>query len=412
MIKIQAVRINNFKSFKSDSISGFCGFNMLYGYNNSGKSNILKFIETIFKRKKAVNKTVTYTRDGKLVSEDVNSLGNFFTGVIEKCPYIFRDNNRSEPIIFEVLLKVDKDELSILNEEILQELAKYYFNNHDYCMVQLTGEINTLGFDSAQIEITKALLNNKEIYSFQGVNDNYFEPATDVNSVLKANGFAVYNSILNIFNDLVLLLDNDRHLNNESELEEKVDSMTKPTSKNFKNWMYSMYLDSEKYTEFLGLIKFINDFKVNVGNNSELKDSEINSPLNNLSIGFSVKEKTLEIMMENTLKKRLPLSSYGTGIQQILYILASIYTSNPKIVLIEELELNLSPTYQGELLKNLKKLQDVKKIDQVIFSTHSQYFKFRNDFSIYEVSINNEGESKTNKVDSVSKRFFNRKNLG
>lgn len=92
---------------------------------------------------------------------------------------------------------------------------------------------------------------------------------------------------------------------------------------------------------------------------------------------------------------RLPLDSFGTGIQQIIYILAKIFEAKPKIVLIEEIELNLSPKYQCELIQHflLKFIQKGKILDQLFFTTHSPLFCYRNDLRILQIEMNNRGES-------------------
>ncbi len=67
--------------------------------------------------------------------------------------------------------------------------------------------------------------------------------------------------------------------------------------------------------------------------------------------------------------------------------------------------MNFSPKYQKELLEILKKLISAGKIDQVFFTTHSEHFTSRTDFSIYEITMN-AGISTIEKVRSKSKLFF------
>jgi len=101
---------------------------------------------------------------------------------------------------------------------------------------------------------------------------------------------------------------------------------------------------------------------------------------------------------------RFPLKNYGTGIQQILYILSKIFNTSSKIILIEELELNLSPEYQELIINNLKGLIERESINQVYFTSHSDYL-YRNDFKIFEIMINQQGETdiKSTNYDGLKK---------
>lgn len=52
MIKLQEINVTNFKSLINTKIDMFDNINMFYGFNNSGKSNIFKFLEILFSSKK------------------------------------------------------------------------------------------------------------------------------------------------------------------------------------------------------------------------------------------------------------------------------------------------------------------------------------------------------------------------
>jgi AAA15 family ATPase/GTPase len=143
--------------------------------------------------------------------------------------------------------------------------------------------------------------------------------------------------------------------------------------------------------------------------NAAFHEVEKNSPLTNFNPEFSLMVGELIEVMFKIGKERYPLSSFGTGIQQLLFILASLFNSKAKIVLIEELELNLSPRYQSELFKILGALITDGKIDQVFFTTHSSYFDHRTDFGIYEVGVDNTGSTKVKKASKQRKNIFFKK---
>ena len=60
--------------------------------------------------------------------------------------------------------------------------------------------------------------------------------------------------------------------------------------------------------------------------------------------------------------------------------------------MIEELELNLSPQYQELIINNLQIFLSEKLINQVFFTSHSDYLN-RSDFKVYETSIDENGKS-------------------
>jgi len=213
-----------------------------------------------------------------------------------------------------------------------------------------------------------------------------------------------FNNLLSIFNDLICFLDNSRYFGTERITHEP----TELNSSSFKNWLYNLYLDPKEYKVFADLVDFIEKNKISAKTSDEalFKGVEGNSPFTDFNPEFSKSGKgEIEVMLKSG-KGRFPLTSFGTGIQQLLYILSRLFMSNSKVVLIEELEMNFSPKYQQELLGILRALIEKGKIDQVFFTTHSKYFGSRSDFSIYEVKMT-EGVSTAAKVTSKRKDFFN-----
>ncbi len=111
---------------------------------------------------------------------------------------------------------------------------------------------------------------------------------------------------------------------------------------------------------------------------------------------FSRFKEEIEVMLENSIG-RFPLKNYGTGIQQLFYILTKLFNSTSRIILIEELELNLSPEYQELIINNLQSFisDPGNPISQLFFTSHSDYL-YRNDFKVYEVSIDEKGNTSIN----------------
>jgi len=384
-MRLRRIHIENYKSFEDVALSDLSNINMIYGYNNTGKSNVLKFLALIFSPKE----------DPEKAAGGVTP--NFWKGIIKDSPFIFKDNKTKKDILFEISLEILKNELGIFNEKEYKELEKIYFkNNHKYVTLKINGKITYLDFYHSEIKLTTVLLNGKEIFKYDEV-EPYFQ-SSPIKSVVRSNGYSFFNTIMGQLNNCVQFLDNDRFFIAE-KVQKKGFSIDQLSSKKIKNWFYQMSLLPEHYEIFKDSLEFISGFDTKASSINEFENIEKNSPLKRSGLSFSIKNGEVEMILQNQIGNRLPISSYGTGIQQIFYILT-------KILLVEELELNLSPKYQTILLKNLLKMIDNKKISQVVFTTHSKYFKFRNDFRIYEVNIDGLGNTSINRVKAVTNKFF------
>lgn len=385
---IQSFTLKNFKSFGKNTnaqegeIKSLGKINMLFGYNNSGKSNLLKCLHLIFQPKEQ--------REGLLVEgEKMETSGGktFWRGPIDKVPFIFHKNNRATPIEFALSIKIDHEEIKKSGFSYYKDFsAEYFSKTHDYATLNLKGEIRKLDdYDAAEIVLIEAKFNSKIIFSVESVSkrNQYFITS---GGVLKNDGSA-FASLLGILDNSTLFFDNNRYL--VDEFIQNLGNIPDPFSVSlspswYKNWLYQQYMDPRSKEVFHELAKFMEKYRIThkATDENSFKHVESFSPFKNFSPEFAVINGYLDIMFKVG-KERLPLSSFGTGIQQILYILTTLFITKAKFVLIEEIELNLSPKYQNELFRILCALIDDKKIDQVFFTTHSKYFNFRADFSIY-----------------------------
>lgn len=392
-MKITRVEIENYKSFNKTVISNLMDINMIYGYNNSGKSNILKFIELVFSTKQPLPSEAS---SGQLI---------FWKGIIKDKPFIFHNNSKND-IKFKISIEIPINEFKLmLNSNDFAIIKKeYLITNHEYLIFTFSGLIEYLDFYQSEFKLSEAFFYKRRIFKKgDSTNDIYFESASN-DSDLKNSGYRLFENIMNSFNDLVLFLDNDRYF-----LNEKIDdhfNIKSINSQNLKNSLFQLSLSPEYSEIFKRSLKFISNFKVNSNLNTQFTACEASSPLSNIQVSFSKKSEFIDLMLTNKLGKQFPLESFGTGIQQIFYIFSRVYFSNSKIILVEELELNLSPKYQRILLSNFLSLFDKTQISQLIFTTHSKYFTFRNDIKIYEVSIDESGVSSVKPKSAVSRYFF------
>lgn len=384
-MKIKEVTLKNFKSFKNLKIKpehAFGNVNLVFGYNNSGKSNLLKFLYILFKKKYGGKIVTLYHDDGSRKDESIFEEGavNFWMGQVINSNFLFTNNITSDPIKFSVTFEESKSALPNITS-----LNKIYNDNNIFIV---EGEFVYQKHNVSNVNLLKCIFNGIDIFHINEGMPIYFQSIA-----LLKNDSTMFEQLLGCFNDSVILIESDRYFSTESERPEN----RVLTAKNFKNWLYQLYLDPFTYEQYEKLLLGLENFKPKAPNSKPLLASNLkNYPLNDIDLGFSKTSENLSIMLNAN--GRYPIENYGTGIQQIMYILAKFFTSNPKVFLIEELELNLSPEYQYEILNYLKSLCDLKtnNLEQIIFTSHSGYMaKNTNVDKFYVVTINDNGESNT-----------------
>src|SRR5579863_5126465 len=115
---ISAFAISGYRSLVDVKITDMRSVSILHGLNNTGKSNILSALETIFERKLFVEETET---PGDVTKHERK--GNFWQGKIRD----FRDNfyqGKREDITFTVSVAFENGELSFL-KDVLGKLAAH-----------------------------------------------------------------------------------------------------------------------------------------------------------------------------------------------------------------------------------------------------------------------------------------------
>ena len=393
MIKIKEIEVKNFKSLINTKVDSFDSINMFYGFNNSGKSNIFRFLELLFTKKKELQVvTVEEEGDSAFMKKSKDTLVNtadFWNGYIYDESFIFSNNDRSKNIEFMVSIEISN---SILPKIDLLKENSYLIEGSSNSIISLEGVIKELNSKDSKLEVNKALINDKIFHEFEDEIHFGFKDK-DVDGLDKD----LASEILNLFNDLVEFIDTDRNFIKEI----LNDNSLELNNHNFKNWLFELNMNAEKNETFLGLVKFLSDFDFSQDAKDKLS-SNINSfPFRGYTdIGFTRFGDEIEIMLKNN-KHRLPLSSFGTGIQQFFFILTRIFMNKSRVVIIEEIELNLSPLYQKELLLFVKSLIG-SSYDQLMFSSHSPFFTLKNSDLvdvIQHVQIDNAVDPGT-KVDS------------
>src|SRR5258708_6966481 len=107
-MKIKSLTVTNFKSLKNVTIDNFLDVNMIYGYNNSGKSNLFKFLELLFlstERREAIQvEGQLESNESRIVKE------NFWKKTILNQPFIFwQEGSRRLDITYDITIEITVD---------------------------------------------------------------------------------------------------------------------------------------------------------------------------------------------------------------------------------------------------------------------------------------------------------------
>jgi predicted ATP-dependent endonuclease of OLD family len=389
------VIVKNFRSLKNVEVRGFGDVNMVFGVNNSGKSNFLSFLELIF-RSKEIKVPTTFTSDqGEEVTRLKVEKTGFWEGYVYGLPFLFTDNDREKSIEFSVFVEIDPKELGKFSKILIEEGILTEDGHRNY--FEFNGYFKSISEFDSEFKMNKIKIRDTTIFS---VDDNSLQQFFPENQNLSnAIGSEGAFELISIFSDCILLINSYRYFTKEVDSQESKNL----TSGTFKNWLFSNYLNADKYQQFVDLEEFLNRIQISKGLKDKFNEELSNFPFDNLKISFSKFDSELEVMLETNFG-RLPLKNYGTGIQQILYLFTKVFESKSRIFLIEEIELNLSRIYQEIIIHNFKELIDNKFLDQLIFTCHSDHYQ-RNDFIHFQTSIDKENGTTLKKIDNIKEHF-------
>jgi len=366
---------------------------IFHGLNNTGKSNILSAIETIFRRKIIVEDTtfteVTTVDDvtkPEQVTKQLEKVVSFWQGRIIG----FKDNfylNGKKDITFSVSVCFTENEL-VTFKNVLKHLKPFLAEPGHNKILQLEGRIKYLDDDSAEMLLDRAVF-NKYYVVFQMDSSgkrNFFPIAV---SIKADDRFAYFEKLMNLLADGFALLPSDRYLTRERVGHEMAGGQ-KLTPKTFKKWLFNLSLSRSGHKTF-----------------EEIKEMFASKPFCYGKIGFSSDRDDIEIMVQEK-NVRLPISRLGSGYQQILYIIANLVFNKNKMMGVEELEINLSPTAQKIIFEKLKShiYKGSDLVSQIIITSHSDYFGYRGDVRCYGVEHDGHQTIVKPWTEAVKKRFF------
>ena len=202
-MKIRGIKVRNYKSLFDTTVEDMGDVNLFYGYNNSGKSNVFKFLELVF-RPKTFRDTLTIGSDTANVV--LNNL-DFWQGNIYDQPFIFSNNNRDNPIQYLITIEVDKNDIPHA-----KELNKHKLLSNDKEIFVIEGEIRSINQTDSSFHLFGVQLNGDLIFDNRDDKQIFF-PGVKTQSFDKKG---IGSDILAQFNNCILLIDTDRNFTKES----------------------------------------------------------------------------------------------------------------------------------------------------------------------------------------------------
>ncbi len=344
---IRELQIKNYRSLRDLKTPSLPSAVVFHGANNSGKSNILLALHTIFSAKSVGTGLSLPQEVSGTTPPPPDRKTPFWQGVI----FNFADSfymGTANHVDFSVRLEVPASHFEKLQDVAL--LNGLLGQGHEY-QLKLVGKINRFGADG-EIVLDTAHLNNKPIFNRRGENVDWF-PSLDA-SVEATRKRGLVEAILDTFTDSVYVVPANRYLmTNEIETDASVLS-----SNGYKNWLHRQSLSRDGFEIFKAVRKQLS-----------------NEPFGYGEISFINDGRNIDIMVDDGLGFRMPIAQKGTGVQQILVLLGYIATSQAYVIGIEEPELNLSFKSQDDLINSLLRVVKLptSRASQILLASHSDY---------------------------------------
>ncbi len=373
--------VNNYRSLKNVDVGDLSPAVIFYGENDSGKSNILTFLDVIFQQKYI--EEIIQSPNASLVQR--RSTG-FWEGQIADFSNNFYLNNQ-QPIAFSICLKFDRAEVLAI-KSLPSSFTDLLPKNRNEDVLVIEGKVNPVGPDRAEMILIEVKLNKKQFYT--NANSPDFLPDAIFASLSVAERRSIFDSIMNKLDNAFLRIPPDRFISKEQEAPRG--THIELSAKSLKNWLFQLSHDQNGEKIVRQVIQQFNSKPFSHGNVSIVR----------------VGEDEIEALIEGKNGMKLPIGRRGSGVQQILTILAYVAQANSPLVGIEELEINLSPETQRKLVTSLLGLINSQSspVRQIFFTTHSPHIGKRNEAQRRGVWIENDETKVKKPTEAEVRKFF------
>jgi hypothetical protein len=236
--------------------------------------------------------------------------------------------------------------------------------------LRIEGELTYVDDNTCEA-ITRRIDINTNFVLFELVNDKpVYVPSLEKSAVSLEDRERAVAGLTTLLTDSFRLIGTNRSVDREKlAITQPPADFLSPSS--FKRSLFGMATNRQSYDLFKQINRQFNSQPFSFG-----------------EISFAIDPKTeeVEVMIEKA-NSRLPLNRIGSGLQQILFLIANIVHNSHRMIGFEEIELNLSPEAQKHIFETLKLLvYDAKLINQALVTSHSPYFRDRHDVGYFEVS--------------------------
>lgn len=365
-IKINNLAIGGYRSFGSiQHFENFEKINLFIGRNNSGKSNILRLINTIYS---SIGTTKKYIGDPLDVHRP-----NHFKFLIGISPNLIIEND----------------------DRTLQGIKGIFKNTEHHRLLDIHYQtIQKIFLKKCETQDSKKCWTYIAIPSLEAENDSWL-PA--INSISDGELYELWRA-LNISSG-------------GSRVADWQPGVIKKLQEKFKNPQKTHFIPAIRQIastvdenadgyDGAGIIKKLAVLQNPDVHNQELrkKFSEINNFVQSVldrsdaTIEIPYDRSTILVHMDN---KVLPLESLGTGVHEVIILAAAATTLNDTVLCIEEPELHLNPILQRKLLNYLSQ----KTSNQYFITTHSPAIMDTFGAEIYHIT-QSDGESKVVRASS------------